>query len=147
MPKRKDNDVVDENLGQEEAINLGEVGDPGPIEKAVEGDVKMEAFMNDLLEIVVHETGNEGDLPVICPQVNGTNQPIIRGRKTMVKRKYVEALARCTTTKYTQTTPDAAHPDNMQMIPRRSLTYPFTVVRDPHPKGDAWLDMIKAQPA
>lgn len=145
MPAKKETNVVSEEVAQGRALDLGEIGDPGPIEPAAENDIRLEAFMNDKLRIIVHETAEDGQLQIICPQVNGTNQPIIRGKETMVKRKYVEALARCSTTKYTQTTPDASKPDNIQMIPRRAITYPFTVLEDPHPNGAEWLRQIKAQ--
>ena len=63
-----------------------------------------------------------------------------------VKRKYVEALARGRTTKYEQKTMDPSRPENIQMAEKTALTYPFSVLHDPNPKGRAWLKAILAQP-
>jgi len=145
MTRKKEVDVVDETIKQEKPLHINEIGDPGPVEPASPNDIEMEAFMNDMLLIIVHESPLEGQLEVIAPQVNGVNQPIVRGKETRVKRKYVEALARSTVTNYRQTTPDASKPDNIQMIPRTSVTYPFSVLHDPHPKGREWLKQLTAQ--
>jgi hypothetical protein len=73
------------------------------------------------------------------------NQPIIRGRQQKVKRKYVEALARCRVTKYEQQVMDPMRPENIQMVERTALSYPFAVIEDPHPNGRAWLESILDQ--
>lgn len=129
---------------------MGEIGDPGPIEKVSESnfvaEAELEQFMNEVLTVVVADSTEDGALDIICPSVNGVNQPIIRGHEQKVRRKYVEALARSRITKYTQRVIDPTRPDNIQMQERTSLTYPFTVVHDPNPKGRAWLKGILAQP-
>lgn len=106
-----------------------------------------EKFMNELVTITVHSTTDENQAPHVIVNVNGTNQPIIRGIPTKVKRKYVEVLARMKETKYTQHTPNPAAPDVTEMRARTGLAYPFELVEDKNPKGRAWLQNVLAEPA
>jgi hypothetical protein len=148
MVRRKagTNEAVSDKLGKEENISIGEIGDKGGVEQAAEHDVKMAGFMNDLVTVLVHADGAEGALDVVTPMVNGVNQPIVRGQEQKIKRKYVEALARSRLTVYDQLVQNPSKPENIQMVPRTVLTYPFAVVNDPHPNGKPWLDQILAQP-
>lgn len=106
-----------------------------------------EAFMNELVTVMVHATTDENQAPHVIVNVNGTNQPIIRGVATEVKRKYVEVLARMKETKYTQRTPNPSEPDKFEMVPRTGLAYPFELIEDKNPKGRAWLNNVLAEPA
>jgi len=143
-------EVVNEKLAQGKSMSLGEIGDPGPIEKVAENDfiksAQLEAFMQEVLTILVHPSSEEGALDIAPPQVNGLNQPIIRGVESKVKRKYVEALARCRVTKYEQRVQNASRPENIQMVEKCTLSYPFAVLHDPNPNGRAWLEAIMSQP-
>jgi len=89
-----------------EGLGLDELNIAGGIEQVSEFDLKyiadMEKFMNERLVILVFPDRSEGALRVIRPEVNGLCQPILRGVKTKVKRKYVEALARTISTAYDQ---------------------------------------------
>lgn len=148
---RKHTEIVNEKLGEGKVLDQSEIGDPGPIEKVAETDLvktaKLEAFMNDVLTIIVHQSSEEGALDFAPPQVNGLNQPILRGAECKVKRKYVEALARCRTTKYEQRVQDINRPENISMIDRTTLSYPFAVLSDPAGiVGRQWLEGIVAQP-
>jgi hypothetical protein len=78
---------------------------------------------------------------------NGTNQPIMRGVPTRVRRKYVEILARMKETKYSQVTRNPAAPDQIDMIARHGLAYPFELLNDANPRGRAWLQNVLAEPA
>lgn len=106
-----------------------------------------EAFMNELVTVEVHATTDENQAPHIIVNCNGTNQPILRGVRMQVRRKYVEILARMKETKYTQVVPNPAAPDVSEMRARSGLAYPFTVVDDPNPRGRAWLQNVLAEPA
>lgn len=112
-----------------------------------EEELKLEMFMNEKVIVVIHESPNEEDLPVVCPMVNGVGQPIVRGYPTPVKRKYIEALARAKETRYKQVQMDANDPSSLKMIPRTVLAYPFAIERDDNPNGRAWLRDIIRQPA
>jgi hypothetical protein len=105
--------------------------------------VEQEKFMNEIVEIFVHPTREGGSLDVITPNVNGINQPIIRGVDTEVRRKYVEALARCHSIKYEQRIQNPSQPENIQMVEKKVPDYPFDVIRDTQ-KGKEWLKRIYA---
>jgi len=126
---------------------IGEIGAAGGvIERVSEIQCQADIFGEDVLEITVQISGNDGDIPVITPSVNAVNQPIIRGVKQPVKRKYVEALARSRTTKYTQELANSLDPSSLVMRESTVLTYPFTVHKDPAgPEGKAWLEGILMQ--
>lgn len=144
-------DATTDSLGKGKILNLEEIGSPEPIEKVAESDfvkaAELEAFMNEILTVIVHEDGNDNAVENPCPSVNGVNQGFIRGKEQNVKRKYVEALARGRKTKYVQRILDPTRPESIQMVETTSLVYPFSVLRDPNPKGKEWLRSILAQPS
>ena len=106
-----------------------------------------EAFMNELVEVMVHSSTDENQAPHVILNCNGTNQPILRGVPTRVRRKYVEILARMKETKYSQVTRNPAAPDQIDMIARHGLAYPFEMLSDENPRGRAWLQNVLAEPA
>lgn len=106
-----------------------------------------ESFMNELVTILVHSTTDENQAPHVIVNCNGVNQPIMRGVPMQVKRKYVEILARMKETKYSQVTRNPSAPDQIDMVARHGLSYPFDLVEDKNPKGRAWLSHVLAEPA
>ena len=106
-----------------------------------------EGFMNELVEVMVHATTDENQAPHVIVNCNGTNQPIIRGVPTKVRRKFVEILASMKETKYSQVTRNPAAPDQIDMIARHGLAYPFELINDANPRGRAWLQNVLAEPA
>lgn len=104
--------------------------------------VALEAFMNEKVIIMIAEDNDEDALPWVVPNVNGVNQPIFRGVETVVKRKFVEVLARAINTTYKQTLKDSADPGSIMHVPKHALAYPFTVVEDRNPDGRSWLKRI-----
>ena len=106
-----------------------------------------EAFMNEMVEVMVHSSTDENQAPHVILNCNGTNQPILRGVPTRVRRKYVEILARMKETKYSQVTRNPAAPDQIDMIARHGLAYPFEMLSDENPRGRAWLSNVLAEPA
>jgi len=150
MTKKKVTEAHSGDLRKGESIPIGEIGkDSAGIDPVSENDhakaIDDEVFANQMLTIVIATSNDKEDLTIVTPSVNGVNQPIVRGVESQIKRKYVEALARCTYTRYEQKTPDPSKPDKIQMIERISLVYPFSVLHDPHPNGREWLkDILKA---
>ena len=129
-------------------LTLEEIKDPKGVD--VEHELKQdalerEAFMNEKVTIMLHDSEAEGanQVEVFC--VNGVNQPIIRERPQEIKRKYLEVIARCRVTKYRQSVVDPTRPDSIQIREHTVLKYPFSVIHDPNPKGAAWLKNIMAQ--
>jgi hypothetical protein len=104
--------------------------------------VELEAFMNEKVTINIAEDNDDDALPWVVPSVNGVNQPIFRGVDTVVKRKFVEVLARAINTTYKQGLKDSADPGSIINIPKHALAYPFTLVEDRNPNGRSWLKRI-----
>ena len=144
--KRKASYTEASDIAQGETIPVEEIGNHDGIQPVAENDfnkqIETETFMNQLLTIVVADSPFKNSQKVVTPTVNGVNQPIIRGVKTKIKRKYVEALARCRETNYDQVVPDPNRPHVMYMKPRTVMKDPFTVYEDPHPNGREWLQAI-----
>jgi len=107
--------------------------------------VSDEAFMNELVTVVVHDSTDPNQPNHIIVNVNGTNMPFMRGVPTLAKRKYVEVLARMKETRYTQRTPNPSEPDRIVNEARTSLVYPFAVTEDKNPRGRAWLAQVMAE--
>jgi hypothetical protein len=138
---------------RKEPIQGIEISDDQPVIETVAESkdfsklVADEAFMNEMVTVMVHSTTDENQAPHLIVNCNGVNMPIIRGVPTVMKRKYVEILAHMKETKYTQRTPNPAAPDQTELIPRSGLAYPFDVQSDPNPRGRAWLQHVLAEPA
>lgn len=109
--------------------------------------IQQEKFMNEYVVVEVAETTNENEPPVIVLNVNGINQPIQRGVPTKMRRMFVEVLARCKETKYSQKTLNPNEPDKIELVPRTGLAYPFQVLEDDNPKGRAWLRAVLTEAA
>lgn len=103
----------------------------------------MEAFMNEIVIINVAETTDENQPPHVVVSVNGVNQPIARGVDTPVKRKYVEVLARCKETKFSQPARNMDNPEaGNGLRGKTALAYPFTIIQDRNQRGGAWLSAV-----
>ncbi len=146
--ENKVQEMASNAIRQNKPLELDEIGNQ-VIEKVTDNDfftdvVELEAFMEEKLVIEVHPSNVEGDLDVITPNVNGINQPIIRGVPSVVKRKYVEALSRSRLTNYNQKTEAAALDiDNLALHQNTVMAYPFTVLEDKNPKGRPWLQALR----
>lgn len=140
-------------MAKKNAVQGVEIIDDAPIVETVaeSRDFRQlaadEAFMNEMVTVHVHATTDENQAPHVIVNCNGTNQPIVRGVPTRIRRKYVEILARMKETKYTQVTRNPAAPDQIDMIARHGLSYPFDLVEDDNPRGRAWLQNVLAEPA
>ena len=105
--------------------------------------ISEEAFMNEIVTVTVQSTTDENAAPHILMSVNGRNQPFFRDVPTPCRRMFLEVLARCKESKYTQTR-NPFEPDRSEMVQRSALAYPFTV-EDKNPKGAAWLRAVMAE--
>lgn len=101
-------------------------------------------FMEEPVTVVVHKTADKVADPVVEVWNGGVRQMFIRGHKQVVKRKFVEVLARARDLKYEQevhvdkSTGDAVN----RMIPVEGLKYPFDIVEDKNPEGRAWIQSL-----
>lgn len=109
--------------------------------------IKEEEFMNEIVLVEVAETTNENDPPCFILTVNGLHQPVFRGQPTPMRRMFVEILARCKESKFTQHQINPNEPHRVEMRERTGLVYPFQVLEDKNPKGRAWLRAVLAEAA
>lgn len=155
---RKKLDATSVNVGQagEGVVTMSPTGDAmldkpdiqivsGPKWKSLAEEL---AFMEELVEVVVQTTGEKGAEPIVPVWVNGRLQNFIRGLPVVVKRKYVERLARAKPEAFrNEEYTDAEGNKSVRWPKEASLRYPFAVTRDENPKGIPWLQKILAEAA
>ena len=107
-------------------------------------DAELEAFMNEPVMVTVLSSGKDNEMPYVQVAVNGVTQMFLRDQPIVVKRKYLERLARAKETGYDQTVDDRLGERMNTLHNRHSLRYPFQVNRDDNPRGAAWLRAILA---
>lgn len=124
--------IIDRSALHEEGIEV--VTDAGIADYA-----KELAFMEELVEVEVHESTDPNAEPVVDLYCNGIPQRFLRGVPIAVKRKYVQILADARQTSMTT----VVKVDGENVINRinkhSALRYPFRVVRDDNPRGRDWL--------
>lgn len=104
------------------------------------------AFMEEPVTVMVHETGDTNETPLVDVYVNGVAQYFVRGEPITCKRKYVEGLVRAKPTAISTDVRERNSENPQNVIHRRSaLRYPFSVVEDKNPNGGAWLRKILAE--
>jgi hypothetical protein len=147
MARRPALDATNEYLGQSHTMEFGVVPEfsPEDIESPVTlEDAELEAFMNEPVMVTVMSGGKDNEAPYVQVSVNGVIQMFKRDTPIVVKRKYVERLARAKETGYDQQVDDRLGERMNSLQSRNSLRYPFTVNRDDNPRGSAWLRAILA---
>lgn len=147
MTRRAAVDATNEYLGRSNTMEFGVVPDisaeiiDSPV--TIEG-VELEAFMNEPVMVTVLSGGKDNEAPYVQVAVNGIIQMFRRDVPIVVKRKYVERLARAKETGYDQTVDDRLGERMNLLQTRNSLRYPFQVNRDDNPRGAAWLRGVLA---
>ena len=104
------------------------------------------AFLEEPVEVMVAEPQDEKESNLVQLFVQGRSQMIIPGQPIIIKRKYLEVLARAKQIRYkpvVKINDLTGAPINM-MIPRLVLRYNFSVIQDKNPKGAEWLRRILA---
>lgn len=149
--KKKPIDVGAQKIGQDSPRDLSTTGpaelDP-PLIEVVDGPNWKDkaaalAFMEEPVKVVVHTSSDKNAEFIVEVWNNGKAQRFLRNVPIVVKRKYVEALARGKTVSYTQEHyKDDNGADAIRNIPSVSLRYPFSVIEDSNPNGNAWLQKI-----
>jgi len=134
-------DATNEYLGKESPVTIGEIGTEREIidKPFTASKAEREAFMNEILTVVVQSSGDENDADIVQVGVNGVTQFFKRDVAQQVKRKYVGVLARAKKTDYQQKLDDRLGESMNTLSKRRMLKYPFQVIHDPNPKGPEWL--------
>jgi hypothetical protein len=152
-------DSRDSEIGQFAERLISAVGDakdaiesPQPIlvqDKHYSPDKMKElAFMEEVIEVMVHDTDDPVKQPIPMVINDGIRQSFIRNQNLTVKRKFLEVLARCKTTTYSnQRYFDGDGNEAYKVVPHTTLMYPFQVINDPSPRGREWLQRIQSEPS
>ena len=135
-----------EDIAQQPAVDLALTGvsqpavEPVPILTAAEMyGVK---FMEEPVQVFVHEGREENAVDVISINVSGEDCFIRRGVSQVIKRKFVQQLLDMRETNFSQPKRDQFNVQSGNaLLPRTSLIYPFAVERDDNRNGVAWLQM------
>ncbi len=150
MATRKTFEAGAEFLGAEEVRTVGEIGGHAGIDvvdKPMPSDaLDAEAFMNEMVTIVVNPSQDPDDPQLVQVGVNGVNQFMPRGEPIAVKRKYVEVLARAKRTDFAQQLDERLGEAKFNLLrTMHSLKYTFSVLEDRNPRGRAWLTGVLAE--
>lgn len=98
------------------------------------------AFMEEYIDILVAESSNPNDQPMVPLWVNGRSQVLFRGEVTRVKRYFADRLGRA---RNEDVKVSVAKNADGEVVNRTSkptaLAFPFSVVEDRNPLGKAWL--------
>lgn len=130
---------------------IKQVDDQPDVQTVGESDLSRvaaeEAFMHELVKIIVHSSADANAAPYVHLSVNGEGCTVFREVPSYVRRKHLEVLARMKETRISQN----MNPDPQGEITTASLrghtglAYPFTVLEDKNPKGGAWLANVLAE--
>lgn len=105
------------------------------------------AFANEPVTVRVHTTNDKNAHPLPEVWVNGRVQRFPRGEEIIVRRCFVERLARACATTFDNVKTKGPDGEDKYVYPSATAeVYPFTVIGD-SPKGTAWLKTVMAQPA
>lgn len=102
------------------------------------------AFMEELVDVEVHDSTDQNSEPIVDVYVNGVVQRFARGQVQRVKRKYVQVLA--TARPESIKTETRVHGDTTvnRVTKHSALRYPFTVTEDTK-QGREWLRKVLNQ--
>ena len=106
------------------------------------------AFMEEKVEVLVHESTEPNAVTLVDVYHNGTPQRFLRGVPQVVKRKFLYVLAslkqQSISTRVLNNGGANGDPVN-QIAKNVALRYPFQVTRDDNPKGPAALKQWLAE--
>lgn len=111
-------------------------------EREFRDKAEYERFMEDPLVIVINETSDEKAPPIVFVGSNGDGRWIPRAIPVKIQRKYVERLAQSQERHYVTTPNKDTSADNAMLVKARNVGISFHVLKDPHPRGQAWLRRV-----
>lgn len=148
IPNRQDTDDMD--VGQNTHIDMpteGLIDRSAMREEGIEivTGVKLDdyaaelAFMEELIEVEVHESTDANAQPIVEVFCQGVAQRFFRGQRQTVKRKFVNILAGARQTSM-RTKTEVQGDSVVNRIDKHSaLRHPFSVTQDNNRKGRDWL--------
>jgi hypothetical protein len=106
------------------------------------------AFDQEPVKIIIHPDMSPTPEDPVMVSVNGRAVFIRRNEPTIVKRMYVEQLARAKTGIVSQPNANSQEPSEVNKLRvANSLRYPFSVLEDRNPKGARWINDVMRQAA
>lgn len=152
VSKEKTLDAEDKQIGKDGVAQfvgdelvrpvMGDVDDPVFKEK-----LAYEEFMNEPVEVMVTAGIDYADTKVVDISVNGKTEIFPVGQRRVVKRYFVEGLARAKKTGYENVEfTDEKGVKGYKWPGATGLRYAFSVTDDKNPRGRDWLLHILAQP-
>lgn len=151
--KTRERDATVEQIGQNRSAQIALEGPahidrddiqivPGP---RLKDKAAIEAFMAEMVTVMIYPSAEKFPEDPVMLSVNGRQIYVQRNKPTMMRRCYVERLARAKQEGITQ---DPGNPDPTvanKLNISAALRYPFSVIEDPNRNGHAWLQKILAE--
>lgn len=104
------------------------------------------AFMEEKLTVRLEPSADRYSPKFIDVAVNGRIEWLEVGKPIQVARKYIEVLARAKSDTFITIAPNTNDENPVNMISRNtSQKYPFSVIKDPNPRGYQWLTTVLSQ--
>ena len=104
------------------------------------------AFMEEKITIRLEPSADRYSPRFVDVAVNGRIEWLEVGIPIKVARKYVEVLARAKSDTFITIAPNTNDENPVNMISRNtSQKYPFSVIKDPNPRGYQWLTTVLSQ--
>ncbi len=104
------------------------------------------AFMEEKLTVRLEPSADRYSPKFIDVAVNGRIEWLEVGKSIQVARKYIEVLARAKSDTFITIAPNTNDENPVNMISRNtSQKYPFSVIKDPNPRGYQWLTTVLSQ--
>jgi hypothetical protein len=108
----------------------------------------LEKFMAERVTVLIMATTDANAPPYCDLSVNGMKAVVRRNVPTTIRRMHLEVLARMKETRWVQPPVEGTKAVGMEsLVGHTALAYPFQVVEDTNPKGNAWLQAILAEAA
>lgn len=105
------------------------------------------AFMEEKVHIFIQDSTDPNAEQVFAIHVSGKPFIFERGKEFVAPRKYLEGLARAKPVHFSSQEFVNRVGDKAYRYPaHKSPRYPFSVVKDPNPRGHAWLSSVLKQP-
>ena len=138
MPKGLNDGVI-----SWKALRLGLAAVEVVTDKDAMTTLETEKFMEDELVIVIHRSTDKNALEKVPVGVNGETAWLPRDTKIRLPRKFVERLARAQEATFrTDDNPDPRMDEGKVIRRTNGQVFPFAVLHDPSPRGQAWLAKV-----
>ena len=104
------------------------------------------AFMEEKITIRLEPSADRYSPRFVDVAVNGRIEWLEVGKPIQVARKNIEVLARSKSDTFITIAPNTNDENPVNMISRNtSQKYPFSVIKDPNPRGYQWLTTVLSQ--